>query len=226
ERQERRLAERLRDLTGTITATLDLTQVLERLLSSLAVVVPYDGAAVVLRHAERLELATVRGGTRPDEAPGLCIPLTGDPLLAEVVSTARPLVIRDLRDDPRGARRGGAPELRAWLGVPLISESRVAGIVVLTNQSPGAFGEREAGIAFTFAGQAGVAIENARLFAEVQRLAVTDDLTGTHNRRHLLATAERELSRAQRFNRPLAAIILDIDEFKRVNDAHGHAVGD
>lgn len=226
ERQQRLLAERLRDLTGTLTATLDLSQVLDRLLTSLAAVVPYDTAAVVLHHADRLELAMVRGTTRPDEAPGLVIPLANDILLAEVVATGQPLVIADTRDDPRCAHRGGMPDLRAWLGVPLISESRVAGVVVLTSQISGAFGEREAGIAFTFAGQAGVAIENARLFAEVQRLAVTDDLTGTHNRRHLLATAERELSRAQRFNRPLAAIILDIDEFKRVNDAHGHSVGD
>lgn len=226
ERQQRLLAERLRDLTGALTATLDLAQVLDRLLTSLAAVVPYDGAAVVLRHHGWLELATVRGGSRPDEAPGLAIPLAGDELLAEVVATAQPLAIADTRDDPRGARRGGAGDLRAWLGVPLISESRVAGVVVLTSRTPGAFGEREAGIAFTFAGQAGVAIEHARLFAEVQRLAVTDELTGVRNRRDVVATAERELRRAQRFGRPLAAIMLDIDEFKQVNDTHGHAVGD
>ena len=65
-----------------------------------------------------------------------------------------------------------------------------------------------------------------RLFEEVQRLAMTDDLTGLRNRRGFFEIAGRELERAERTGRPLTALMLDIDGFKRVNDTYGHAVGD
>lgn len=68
--------------------------------------------------------------------------------------------------------------------------------------------------------------ENARLFAEVQRLAVTDSLTGLYNRRKLDEMMAIELERARRYNRPLSLIMLDLDGLKRINDTFGHPIGD
>jgi two-component system, cell cycle response regulator len=65
-----------------------------------------------------------------------------------------------------------------------------------------------------------------RAKAELAELAVTDPLTGLHNRRHLFQEMEREFARAQRYSRPLACYMIDIDHFKRVNDTFGHQVGD
>ncbi|MBU1235597.1 MAG: diguanylate cyclase [Gammaproteobacteria bacterium] len=61
---------------------------------------------------------------------------------------------------------------------------------------------------------------------QLEHLAMTDSLTGLHNRRSFLEIAERELSRATRYGNPLAILMLDIDHFKAVNDTHGHRVGD
>src|SRR5262249_56970587 len=58
------------------------------------------------------------------------------------------------------------------------------------------------------------------------RVAHIDDLTGAYNRRHLDQTLRQAIEQAQRYTRPLAAILLDIDSFKRVNDTYGHAAGD
>jgi diguanylate cyclase (GGDEF)-like protein len=60
----------------------------------------------------------------------------------------------------------------------------------------------------------------------MQRIAVTDVLTGIYNRRGLFEAGQREIKRAYRFERPLAAIMLDIDHFKQINDAYSHAIGD
>ena len=68
--------------------------------------------------------------------------------------------------------------------------------------------------------------ELGKALEEVQRLAITDSLTGLYNRRHFLELAEHELQRARRYRRFLSAIMLDIDHFKQVNDTYGHAAGD
>jgi diguanylate cyclase (GGDEF)-like protein len=71
-----------------------------------------------------------------------------------------------------------------------------------------------------------VAVDNARLFSEVKRLATTDGLTGISNRRHFLLLGQRLFETARRYGQPLSALMLDVDRFKQVNDRHGHSVGD
>ena len=74
--------------------------------------------------------------------------------------------------------------------------------------------------------RSGPAIENARRFQEARQLADLDALTGLHNYRYFHETLEREISRAQRYERQLALVVFDIDDFKSVNDRIGHLAGD
>jgi diguanylate cyclase (GGDEF)-like protein len=68
--------------------------------------------------------------------------------------------------------------------------------------------------------------ERVRLHEELRRQAVTDELTGVCNRRHLAELSRIEMDRARRSGRPVSAVAIDLDHFKRVNDTHGHAAGD
>lgn len=114
----------------------------------------------------------------------------------------------------------------AHLVVPIISKGDVAGVMLLERDAGTPYTQYDAGIALAFAGQAGVALDNARLFGEVQRLATTDELTGALNRRQFFTLGEREVKKAKRHERPLCAIMLDVDHFKKVNDTYGHKGGD
>jgi diguanylate cyclase (GGDEF)-like protein len=76
------------------------------------------------------------------------------------------------------------------------------------------------------AAQALIALENAHLHGLVQRQAVTDELTGLANRRRFLAQMDAEVARSRRSGSPLAIVLADLDDFKQVNDKHGHEAGD
>jgi diguanylate cyclase (GGDEF)-like protein len=225
EREQRRLAETLAAVVATLTATLDLDEVLNRLLENLALVVPYDSATVLLRDGEHFRVGAARGHADAVATRRLIVP-AGNDLLREVLETRWPVTLADVRGDRRYRGYGGADYTRAWMGLPLLIGDEVIGFLTLDNHEPGVYGEPEALIAFTFAGQAAVAIRNARLFGEARRLASTDSLTRVHNRHQFFELAEAEFSAARLYSRPLAAIMLDIDHFKRVNDSYGHAAGD
>jgi diguanylate cyclase (GGDEF)-like protein len=90
----------------------------------------------------------------------------------------------------------------------------------------GSFDGRTRTLAKSLAAQAAIALENARLHNIVQRQAITDELTELANRRHFTETLDTELRRAERFGEPLGLVFADLDDFKRINDRHGHQVGD
>src|SRR5438105_2838126 len=109
---------------------------------------------------------------------------------------------------------------------PVVSRAEVVGLVALESNQTGAYDDEKARLAMRFTQPAVIAVENARLFDEVQRLATLDGLTGTHNRRHFMELAQLQFESARRFAQPLTAIMIDVDRFKQVNDTLGHAVGD
>jgi two-component system cell cycle response regulator len=94
------------------------------------------------------------------------------------------------------------------------------------SRSKQAFGDEAVDDLERLAQKAAPAIENARRFREARQLADLDALTGLHNRRYFHETLAREVARAHRYDRSLSLIILDVDDFKAINDEIGHLAGD
>jgi diguanylate cyclase (GGDEF)-like protein len=127
---------------------------------------------------------------------------------------------------------GGVHEGVAVLSHPLRAGAgghdgpgRVIGLVSIWRRGE-AFGERQRELFHYLAGQAAVSIENVGLHETVERQAVTDELTGLANRRRFQEALGAEVERSRRFGQEVGLVLLDIDDFKRVNDAHGHQQGD
>ena len=109
------------------------------------------------------------------------------------------------------------------LRLPLMFEENLLGILWVWGKS---VTRADLPVMSIFAKQIGISLERARLFQEVQSLAITDPLTGLHNRRSLFELGRIEFSRAHRMNRPFCCMMLDLDNFKQINDNYGHPVGD
>lgn len=112
------------------------------------------------------------------------------------------------------------------IGAPLVYEGKVQGVITLSKLGINQFDENDLRLLEIIAGQAAIAFDRARLYEELRAEAVTDPLTGLYNRRYLMERFREEKSRAIRNRHMLAAIMMDIDKFKRVNDTYGHDAGD
>lgn len=117
---------------------------------------------------------------------------------------------------------GVGPETEP-LRLPLVFEDNLLGILWTWGKG---LTSADLPIMSIFAKQIGVSLERARLFQEVQSLALTDHLTGLQNRRSLFELGRMEFSRAHRATRPFCCMMLDVDHFKPINDNYGHPIGD
>jgi len=164
----------------------------------------------------------------------------GDGLLGTVAASGEPLRGRVDRDGP--VLSPAEPRCVTYVAVPIAAPGvgPTTGLESQPDRPPAARGvlalyDRHGFDEFddadlitlrTFAGQAAVAVDNVRVHEEAQRLSLTDPLTGLSNYRYLRESLRREVERASRFGRSLAAMALDLDRFKEVNDTYGHAAGD
>jgi diguanylate cyclase (GGDEF)-like protein len=213
EAERGRFKETLQRYGETLAATHDLTALVEAVLDTAVQATRARGGRLLLYDAERGEaIEQHRIGTARSlrsELPSVVA--AGDGLEGEALATHESRVTQ-------------AP--RAMLSVPILREHHLLGLVTAVDPEEGAFSDDDVEALSALAVQAGVAIENARLHRVVERQAVTDALTGLANRRQFYEVLGREYERAQRFGQPVSLILLDIDDFKQINDSRGHLAGD
>ena len=110
--------------------------------------------------------------------------------------------------------------------LPLVAKGRSIGLVELMSRTDRVFDQSALELARTMANEAAMALENARHYQDARHLADRDQLTGFFNHRYLHERLGEEIVRAQRSKAPLALLMIDLDDFKLVNDTFGHLFGD
>ncbi|MCA1645442.1 MAG: sensor domain-containing diguanylate cyclase, partial [Chloroflexi bacterium] len=217
----------LHEVNIRIASALDPDEVLAGVLDSLSQLLPYRTAAVYLLD---LDVAA------PGDGPQTVTPANTPPrlrasrafdegpleLLEGAEASDGSTVAEVMRDQHTVGRV--TPDGALQLVVPLRAGGRSLGALELVLDAP--LGQDDVKVVELLAASAAVALQNAHLYRETQRLATTDALTGLSNYRHFYELLALEVQRARRMNYSVGLIIMDLDHFKLVNDRHGHPIGD
>ena len=204
-----RLAEAMHRIGETFASNLDREALLDIVLRT---TIDYAGAA-----GGRAALQDA-----PEEVPRTVAEAGSLAGVEPALSRAEADALRS--DAPAEGRYGDASALAHPLRSVKDGATVTGFVSVARTGRPFTVSERE--LFADLARQAAVSIENVGLHETVERQAVTDELTGLANRRRFQETLEAEIGRSHRSEAPVALVILDIDDFKRVNDSHGHQMGD
>jgi diguanylate cyclase (GGDEF)-like protein len=137
-----------------------------------------------------------------------------------------PVKVRDLAQDERFRTAGGLTAFASLLVIPLVMHESLSGVMLLACEDENAFAAADFNQASLLGKQIVFALRKALLYRRVQQLSITDNLTGLFVHRHFQERFQEELGRAERYRHPVGLIMLDLDNFKLVNDEHGHVVGD
>ncbi len=147
-------------------------------------------------------------------------------LIGKYGKSRRTTYLSDLRNDRTPLLPIKKGPIGSLFVCPLLSEEEMLGMLVCASEKTGALNSYQIELLELLGNQASMALMNAKFHAEIERMAITDGLTGLFNHRHFQERLESEFHRMQRFSTPFSLLLIDIDFFKRINDTFGHPGGD
>jgi diguanylate cyclase (GGDEF)-like protein len=226
EKEQYLLAEKLGEVTLLLNSTLNLEEVLDELLKSLKELVPYDSASFFMEENNHLNIVVANGFKDLEAVYSVSINKQDDELFNEIYDTNTVLLVSNVKEDPRFKHYVNLPNIESWMGIPIIFKNKIVGILTLDSIEEDIYTKYHCNIALSFAYHAGVAIENAKLYGKTKQLANIDPLTNLYNRRSFFELANISFNEAKALLQPLSAIMIDVDDFKKINDKLGHHTGD
>jgi len=219
---------RLADVFHYVMAEEDLSSLLERIADALNELIPHDTLNVYeADEATRTLTAVLARDEYASEVLSSSFSF-GQGITGRAVRERIPVLANHAHLDPRGeVVPGTTRKPESFMSIPLIARGACVGALnIYRNGADAYFTEEELDVASRFGDAAALALDNVRKRGLLERLAHTDSLTGLYNHRFFHERLNAELARAVRSSDLVALMMLDIDDFKRLNDIYGHGVGD
>ena len=205
-----------------LSASLQLEELVEAVARETCKAIPEaEAVALVHRRAGHDSELIVDGFDPANEKFFRRAIQPGEGVAGAVMRDSQTRRIADLRDTDI-AIDGAAHDMRSWLGVPLFVYGECAGVIAVQSSQAGVFKLEHQRLLESLALQIAGALQNAHLY----ELAMVDGLTGLFVRRYFDARIEEEVERSKRYGSPFSVVMLDVDDFKKLNDTFGHLVGD
>jgi len=216
----------LYEMSSLVQSTSDLAKLYEAIVERAGKIVPYENCTIFV--FDPTEKRLVARATRGQVVNLIDhIPFEhGNGISGWVAQRRKQIFIPDL------LKEAGLlnvelipPRVRSFLSVPMMAQENVVGVLNVSHSQPHAFSPEDVRVLTILAGQAAHAIEHGETVRSLEKMAITDGLTGLYNHRYFQMRLDHELKRAQRYRLDMTLMMIDIDHFKSINDRHGHSTG-
>ena len=212
----------LHSVGSKITSNIDIDALLASLTRMIGENLGYPNCAVFIPSGNKLVLRALSHFSKT--VLGLEVPF-GKGLVGRCARSKREVNVGDVSRCSYYIPSGLAG-IRSAIALPILYRKRLVGVLTTESRERNAYDAEKVRMLRILCSQLGAAIQNAEMHEEIKRLAVRDSLTKLYNHRYFTTKIEQETLRARRYRRPLSLILVDLDNFKRVNDEFGHLKGD
>lgn len=233
--EDKKNLETILDITKAVSSLIKVEEVLHTIVKRIADITGAARCSIVLIAKE--DIGYVLASHESPTIKDIQINLSKYPEIKEALKVKKPVMVEDITNHPLMAEVKGllkGLEKMNVLVLPIIWEEEVVGTLFLRTRRVGkGFTEKEIKLCQIIASSAYHAIKNAKLFEDISKekehmkeLAITDRLTALYNHDFFYSRLDEEFSRAVRYGTPVSVIMMDMDNFKNINDTYGHRTGD
>jgi diguanylate cyclase (GGDEF)-like protein len=223
ERRRASQLEAINTVARETTVVLDVKELLAKACEKIRPAFDVSHVSMLVKEDEELVLQAQHGDLTLRIPAGGRVPAEAG-LWGRALRESKTVIENDVKTDP--GCLGIYVESASRMCIPLVSFGQTLGVLVLDSIRSGCFNVSDIQSLESVADICATAIQNAHYVERVKHLAYLDGLTGIFNRRYFELRIEEELERARRFKSGMAVIMVDIDQFKRLNDDFGHLLGD
>jgi diguanylate cyclase (GGDEF)-like protein/putative nucleotidyltransferase with HDIG domain len=216
----------LYQIAQTMGTSLGVSDSMSLIASKLSVLVPFSACSLYLRDDPTDTLRCRFSSGVDAELMRQLVLTSGQGLTGWVARNRRSLVNARPSADLEAAGLPTPTTLQSALACPLIFDEQVIGTLAVYHTTAGFYTDDHRRLLDRVCEQAAAVIKNAMVFEKTHEASLTDPLTGLPNTRFMVTHLMRELARAERLGAEVSLIVMDVDEFKAINDTHGHHVGD
>jgi len=220
------------EVAQSFAITTETEETLETIFLALKEILPFSKRILLFWVKQEGEKKTIEGraafGMELSEIRGFSFPLhEAFGVIPKVAVTQQSFETLNARNDYRCDRDFvKRARLSAFLAIPVTVAQNTLGVILLETDGKNFHSKGEIKTLSFFTNQVGIALENVRLYKEVEILSLTDGLTGLYNHRHFQKLLYEELNRSGRYKHSLSLLMIDVDYFKDYNDTYGHQAGD
>lgn len=219
------------EFTNVLGSDLRLTQMMELMVDTIKRIHCYDGCCLFFYNEQNQQFSAEVNRGFPLELSTSNLPIK-DLFGEALVKSGQAMIINNIDEEFPDFKtkyskfKGLLGEFSSFTFLPLMVDKKFIGLLLLAKYAASAFVQDDLRLLLIISNQAGLAIQNRRLYEQAYYSAITDGLTGIYNQKYFREQLEFQLEKAKEYGFKMSLIMIDIDHFKKFNDSYGHQIGD